>query len=243
VAGELAQSFEVVAYDRRGHGLSRAGGHGTRRDQEDDLAALIEALGRGPVHVAGTSFGASIALGLAGRRPELVRSVVAHEPPLMSLVAGDPEIEPLMAGVAGTVAAVLALIDRGELIAAAELFVEKVALGPGAWEQLPAPLRATMIESAPAFAAEQSDPWWAVADPRALARTAAPVLVTQGDSSPPWFPAIVAALVDAIDGAELQTYDGAGHAPHISHPGDYVRVVSAFLSGNLHPSNSGHVLA
>src|SRR5687768_14618981 len=108
VAPTLAQSFAVVAYDRRGHGQSERGDQGTRRDQEDDLAALIEGLGNAPAHVAGTSFGASIAIGLAGRRPELVRSVIAHEPPLISVVASDPGIQPLLATVQATVESVLA---------------------------------------------------------------------------------------------------------------------------------------
>ena len=57
----LAASFSVVAYDRRGHGLSARDAGGTRRDQEDDLAALIEGLGAGPATIVGTSFGGSIA--------------------------------------------------------------------------------------------------------------------------------------------------------------------------------------
>ena len=73
----LAESHRVVAYDRRGHGLSQRDTVGTRRDQEEDLGALIEDLGAAAT-VIGTSFGGSIALGLASRRPELVSSLVVH---------------------------------------------------------------------------------------------------------------------------------------------------------------------
>src|SRR5688500_5329435 len=46
VAAGLADSFRVVTYDRRGHSRSeRPTGPRTRRMDEDDLAALIEALG------------------------------------------------------------------------------------------------------------------------------------------------------------------------------------------------------
>ncbi|MET7351375.1 alpha/beta fold hydrolase [Streptomyces mirabilis] len=64
---------------------------GTRRQDEDDLEALIEWLGPAPAHVAGSSFGGSIALGLAARRPELFRSITVHEPPLVAIVADDPD--------------------------------------------------------------------------------------------------------------------------------------------------------
>lgn len=78
VEDDLAKSFRVVSYDRRGHTDSEESPEpGTRRDDEDDLAALIEALGLAPASLVGNSFGGSITLGLAARRPELVRSVCA----------------------------------------------------------------------------------------------------------------------------------------------------------------------
>jgi pimeloyl-ACP methyl ester carboxylesterase len=232
----LAESFLVVAYDRRGHGRSERGHQGTRRGQEDDLAGLIEALDRGPAHVVGTSFGGSIAIGLASRRPELVRSVIAHEPPLMSVVAGDPGIEALMADVYTTIQAVLAGVARGDVEAAARQFVEEVALGPGAWEQLPAPLRATMIDTAPAVLAEQQDANWASVHPVELSGIELPVLLTRGDQSPAWFPPIVAKLAEIVESAKILTYSGAGHAPHLTHPDDYLAGVTDFLARSGEPA-------
>jgi pimeloyl-ACP methyl ester carboxylesterase len=90
---DLARRFRVVSYDRRGHAGSGDGAEpGSRRDDEDDLAALIEALGLAPANVVASSFGTSIALGLVARRPELFRSLCGHEPPLLSLAADDPVV-------------------------------------------------------------------------------------------------------------------------------------------------------
>jgi pimeloyl-ACP methyl ester carboxylesterase len=236
VAAGLAERFLVVAYDRRGHGRSQRGDQGSRRDQEDDLAAVIEALGCAPAHVVGTSFGASIAIGLAARRPELVRSVVAHEPPLISLVADDPEARPLLEEVQRSIQAVLKRLARGDAEGGARQFVEEVALGPGAWEQLPRPLRETMIDAAPAFVAEQQDPDWAGVDLLELARVDVPVLLTQGDQSPPWFFGIVAKLAELVEGATVRTYLGAGHAPHLTHPDDYLATVTDFLVRTPEPA-------
>jgi pimeloyl-ACP methyl ester carboxylesterase len=230
VVPELARSFRVVVYDRRGHGSSQRGVEGSRRDQEDDLAALIEVLGGEPANVAGTSFGASIAIGLASRRPDLVRSVIAHEPPLASVAADDPEFQSRLAAVLASVQAVVARVERGDALGAARQFVEEVALGPGAWELLPEPLRETMVDGAPAFVAEQRDTLWASAELTALANIECPLLLTQGDESPAWFRQIVAKLAEAIDDAEVHTYRGAGHAPHLTHPGDYLTAVVGFLS-------------
>src|SRR5436190_7110039 len=62
VVPALSKSFEVVAYDRRGHTRSSCPpGQGSVRDDAEDLAALIDHLGVGPAHVAGASLGGSIA--------------------------------------------------------------------------------------------------------------------------------------------------------------------------------------
>ena len=57
VEGELANSYHVVSYDRRGNSTSSPA-PGTRRDDEDDLAALIEDLDLAPAHIVANSFGA-----------------------------------------------------------------------------------------------------------------------------------------------------------------------------------------
>jgi pimeloyl-ACP methyl ester carboxylesterase len=61
VVPRLAESFRVLAYDRRGHSEShRPAGPGSIREDVEDLAALIEHLGLAPAWVIGNSFGASI---------------------------------------------------------------------------------------------------------------------------------------------------------------------------------------
>jgi pimeloyl-ACP methyl ester carboxylesterase len=86
----LARSFRVLTYDRRGHSQSeRPAGQGRIGEDVADLAALIEHLGLEPAHILGNSFGASITLRLAAERPDLFRSLLAHEPPLFGVIV-DP---------------------------------------------------------------------------------------------------------------------------------------------------------
>jgi pimeloyl-ACP methyl ester carboxylesterase len=88
----LADRYTVVAYDPRGNSRSTFDGEPEelRLDvQGDDAARLIEALGDGPAYVFGTSGGAQIGLNLAARHPQLVRALVAHEPPAIMLL-DDP---------------------------------------------------------------------------------------------------------------------------------------------------------
>ena len=95
LAGRLADRYRVVAFDPRGN--SRSSFDGDEQPLEvdvhaDDAAALIEALGGGPANVFGTSGGAQIGLNLAVRHPQLVTTLVAHEPPTV-LLLDDPATE------------------------------------------------------------------------------------------------------------------------------------------------------
>ena len=151
----------------------------------------------------------------------------------ISMAANDHQVRPQLEAVQATVQAVCGRVERGDALGAAEQFVEEVALGPGAWELLPQPLRETMLDGALAFVAEQRDQMWAHVEVGALSNIDCPVLVTQGDGSQAWFRPIVASLADAIDHADVHTYRGAGHAPHLTHPGDYLATVTDFLSRSL----------
>jgi pimeloyl-ACP methyl ester carboxylesterase len=52
----------------------------------DDLHRLIQAIGQGPVDLFASSGGAVNALALVSKHPEEVRTLVAHEPPLASVL-------------------------------------------------------------------------------------------------------------------------------------------------------------
>ena len=79
----------VITYDPRGLGRS------TRNDgrvdhvptvQADDVHAIIEALGAGPVEMFASSGGAVTALALVAAYPKDVTVLVAHEPPLVHVL-------------------------------------------------------------------------------------------------------------------------------------------------------------
>ena len=150
VVDDLAQTNHVVTYDRRGHSRSERGAAAVpRRVDEDDLVALIESLDLGPVHLVGNSYGASISLGVATRRPDLVRTVTAHEPPLIGIATPGSALAIELVPVVAALETVAAAVGRGDAEAAPEQFVEDVALGPGAWQLLPLEIRQTMVANAP----------------------------------------------------------------------------------------------
>jgi pimeloyl-ACP methyl ester carboxylesterase len=92
----------VITYDPRGLGRS------TRKDgradhaptvQADDVHAVIEELGAGPVELFASSGGAVTALALVAAHPGDVTTLVAHEPPLISVLPDAAAAERARAGV------------------------------------------------------------------------------------------------------------------------------------------------
>jgi pimeloyl-ACP methyl ester carboxylesterase len=98
--GTLASHFAdrtVVTYDPRGSERSIKADPTrpvTPDDHADDLHRLIQELGAGPVDIFGSSGGAITAMALVAKHPEDVRTLVAHEPPLASIL---PDRENAMA--------------------------------------------------------------------------------------------------------------------------------------------------
>lgn len=88
-AQQLAATNTVLTTDPRGHSASLLDDprqDSTVRARADDLARLISHLDAGPAVVFGSSGGAVTALALAQTNPDLVTTVIAHEPPLRELL-------------------------------------------------------------------------------------------------------------------------------------------------------------
>ena len=90
--GSLSKHFTdriVVTYDPRGSERSTKTDpsiQATPDDHADDLHRVIQAIGGGPVDLFATSGGAVNALALISKHPEDVRMLVAHEPPIASVL-------------------------------------------------------------------------------------------------------------------------------------------------------------
>lgn len=79
----------VVTYDPRGVGRSRRtdeARESTPAQHADDIRRVIEGLGAGPVDLFATSGGAVNSLALVAAHPDLLATLVAHEPPLAALL-------------------------------------------------------------------------------------------------------------------------------------------------------------
>jgi len=127
VSDQLADSFTVVRYDRRGASRSHLDGpprHVSVQTQTEDARQLLSAIDAGSAYVFGTSWGALTALTLTTQYPDMVRAVVAHEPQAVLLL---PESDPRRA----QVLELENIYRQRGLQAAAQALMAAEGLGPG----------------------------------------------------------------------------------------------------------------
>jgi pimeloyl-ACP methyl ester carboxylesterase len=225
----LERRFEVVVYDRRGHSRSRGpAGQGSVLDDVDDLAALVERLGLGPAHVAGTSLGGSIALRLAAARPDLLLSVAVHEPPLFDLLDPD-ELDPGeaadLAELRAQLAEVAERLEDDDLEGGARIYFDRVAESPGGWHGLEPNLRRALLENADTYLDQCRDPEALRVELDDLAAYGGPALVTHGDRRPSFFRRMAEMAAEALPEGRTALLAGTAHDPQVTAPGPYARAM------------------
>lgn len=123
-AALLADRWAVLTTDPRGirHSvLDDPESESTPQLRAADLAALIEHVDLGPAALLGSSGGACSVLALAQTRPDLVTTVVAHEPPIYDVLPDAAELT-------ARCEAMIATYEAGDRVAAWREFMAIAAL-------------------------------------------------------------------------------------------------------------------
>ena len=211
MAPAVAAKTDTVLYDLRGHGLSERPMEGYRiEDGVDDLVGILDALGIDePVHLVANSFGGTIALATALRRPERVAGMALIEAHPAFSGWGQEVIEDLLDLISGfdgpgirDYLATEAPRTLRRMVKTCEELVIVSSMG----EDLPA-----------------SEP----TDPDRLLAVACPTLLLYGENSDIIDRAFV--LEESIAGSELVVVDGCSHALLMENPKEVERRVTAWL--------------
>lgn len=232
----LAPQLTVVSYDRRGFARSPVDGpvdDAARIAVDvDDALAVIDARGGGPAFVLGSSSGAIVGLALVARRPAAVRLLVAHEPPVVTLL---PDAAAWLARLDHVYATYLA---SGATAAIAEfgaaVGLDGMHLPPElAPSQLPPPI-AALLERIPAnqaFFLEHEIRQYPRFAPEIAALQAAArklVLGVGRDSSEAVLPRPARALARAV-GVPVVEFAG-GHVGYMTHADAFAAELAALLT-------------
>ncbi|HEV8401330.1 MAG TPA: alpha/beta hydrolase [Gemmatimonadales bacterium] len=225
----FAQTHRVLVYSRRYHPpnpqVDDAQTYSPNLHAED-LAALLLQLDLAPAHVVGESYGAYTALVLAMEHPELVRSIVLGEPPIMPLLTRSPEGDALRRNyVTTTLDVARAAFSRGDSVGALTAFLRGEGLAPGSTTMSHAfEMRREMAASR-----DQYMPPLTCADLGALHTG---VLLVRGDRSPPVFQAITTELARCLQNDSTATVPSAGHWMNRSNPSYYNQLVLRYIANH-----------
>jgi pimeloyl-ACP methyl ester carboxylesterase len=118
----------------------------------------------------------------------------------------------------------------GQTEQGARRFVEEIAFGDGAWESLPAQVRATIIGNVDTFIEENTDPSIYDIDLQALSSVDVPVFLSEGTQSPPFFGRILDRLQAVLPKVERRVLRGLGHVPQLTDPIPYAEELRSFMT-------------
>src|SRR5215468_11668827 len=222
LVGDLAGAGRVIAYDRRGY--TRSGGEVVHSAAEHtrDAAAVLEALAARPTVLAGTSAGATIALDLAVRRPDLVRAAVVHEAAWRAL--RHPDASGLSA-----LARMQWLAWRGRYPEAAETLLRWVYSyrdGGSAWDAFPGQWRQIARENGRSVVADLKNSMGGYPRGQDLATITVPVVCTYGSRSRTFMRPLTRSLARAIPTGCVREIDGTAHAVPFDAPGTFAQVIT-----------------
>ncbi len=105
LGSRLADRYTVVSYDQRGHSRSHLDGEPEPIPvslHADDAAEVLRSVTQEPAYVYGNSGGGTIGLELVARHPDLVHTLLVHEPPLLELLPDAPHWRSEFAELAAT---------------------------------------------------------------------------------------------------------------------------------------------
>ena len=217
VVAEL-DDFEIIVYDKRGHGLSDVGTANTTIDEATaDLAALLNALDRPQVALCGVSVGGMIALNFAAQYPARVSRLILSNTSYQIGTAQAWQDRINTVTEQGMAAIVEPIMARWFSTA----YREQSSAMP-IWRNM---LKNCSTTGYVATCAAIRD-----ADLKAQAQAiTAPTLVLAGGQDQSTPPEVVQALAQQIKTAHYHEISGVGHLPSIEAPQEVARLLRRFL--------------
>ncbi len=224
----LRGRYRCIAWDHRGQGRS-ASDHRACIGMElvwQDATCLLEKLGSGPVHFCGLSMGGFVAMRMAARRPDLVRSLI-----LLETAADAEPIENVGR---------YRLLSRASRLVGTRLLAGRITpimMGRSICED---PTRETELARHTEVMTRRRDIWRAVNGvieraPIApeLGRIRCPTLICVGDEDTATPRARAERMQSAILDSTLVVIPRAGHSSPVEEPIAVTAAIESFLLSNM----------
>jgi pimeloyl-ACP methyl ester carboxylesterase len=196
-----------------------------------DLSAFIRELRVGPVHVVGWSYGGSLAIILALQHPELVKSVFVYEQALVSWVTDSADLSAIGVARKAAFGPAVAVSKGGDQAAALRMFLDAAGGKPGAFDAMPASVRAMSLENAravPLFIAAPPPPPVTCTQ---LGELRVPFAIVAGERTTPFYLIPAREAKRCSPRSTLTVVSNERHFWPVQSPSAFTDTVLIFLKG------------
>ena len=196
----------------------------------DDIAAFIEALDLGPVHLVGWSYGGNIAVAVALAHPEVVRSLILFEPAIPSMIKEDSAGDAAREARGRMFGPVAAAVAEGDAEKAAVLLVEGAfQLPPGGFRDQPPDIRAVQLDNARTMPLLWSAELGGVTCDM-LRTLTKPTLIVCGAESNAYWPHIAETMKECLPDAEVTAQPAVRHDGPVRDPAGLAGIIKDFVA-------------
>jgi len=226
-----SKKYRAISYSRRfaypNKWIGNVAQDNTIEDNARDLAGLIRKLDLAPAHLVGASYGAFTALYCVSKNPELAKTMVLNEPPIMQFLARSPlkeDIELLQRFITRVQRPNQEASKAGDFRKATQVAIDGIMDMENYFEKLPEEGKQYLIDNAKSLESElesTTSTSFTTEDVKQITTTI-PTLLVKGELSPKYFLRIVDILSDNILDSEQIVI------PNVSH--------DDFKSGNFFSS-------
>ena len=230
----FSKNHRVIAYSRRyaypNKQVINDSADYTVIPHAEDLASFIQSLNAGPVHLVGHSYGAFTALLTTLKHPELVKTVTLGEPPVAPLLMNVPGGDTIANKFFALVKPASEAFKSGNDEKAVSIFAGWVIGDTNFYNSLPAEARSAMLantlELRGSLFSNKPFPEVKCED---LKKIQTPVLLMKGERTTSFFSIIIDEVDKCLSNKEKITLAGATHGLQMENPGDFNKMVLAFI--------------
>lgn len=230
----VSRSNRFIAVDLRYFGKAPwpdAGAQYSLATHAEDLAAFIRSLDAGPVHLVATSYGGSVALVVATRNPQLVRTLFINENAIPTMITEAAQQQAIAAD-RKELGAAVAAAKANESLRSAQIFLDWATLRPNAYERLSADRQAVIRENARTMPLLFAAPPPVLVTCAQLTQLRIPVTITMGHNTRPAARIVAESTHRCISGSQLKTISNATHTAPWENSSEFNAELMAFLSRN-----------
>ena len=215
----FSKKYHSISYSRRfaypNKWIGNVAQDNTIEDNAKDLVELIKKLDLAPAHLVGASYGAFIALYCVSKNPDLAKTMVLNEPPIMQFLARSPikeDVELLQRFRTRVLSPTQNASRVGDFKKAAQVAIDGIMEIENYFGHLPEEGKQFLIDNAKSLESELESTIstsYTMEDVKQV--TTIPTLLVKGELSPKYFLRIVDILSDNMPNSEQIVIPNVSH--------------------------------